>query len=479
MDLRDYVKQATTMDELRVVNGADWNLEIGAVTDLNAKKRGPALLFDDIVGYPHGYRVLTCMLSGPKRLSAVLGFDITSDDSKLVSNLEGKPYQWEETAKNFPPATKSDSDVLTNVLKEDEIDLLKFPVPLWHEEDGGRYIGTGGTIITRDPDLGVVNLGTYRVMVSSKNSVCMLVEDIHHGSIQIKKYHEQGKPCPVALSFGHEPLVYIASSLPIPYEICEYNYAGAIRQRPIDVFEGTVTGLPIPASSEIAAEGFIYPGDVIEEGPFGEFTGYYAGDKAPRPAVRLKALYHRDDPIILGSLTGKPPFDHSYWRSVVESAAIKDRLRKAGIPDVVKVWRHEAGACQFWTVVSIKQRYLGHAKQAGFIAAQCQEGASMGRYVIVVDEDVDPTNLQDVIWALSTRSDPATGIDIIHRAPSNPLDPLIKKPAKSFQSSRAIIDACRPFEWIKEFPRTVTISKELQEKVAKKWPQIAGKQYYS
>ncbi|HZW58602.1 MAG TPA: UbiD family decarboxylase [Nitrososphaerales archaeon] len=474
MDLREYITQATEMGELQVVKGAHWNLEIGALTDLNAKKRGPALLFDEIVDYPSGYRVLTCMLSGPKRLSAVLGFEPTSDHSKLVSSLEGKPFVWEERAKNFPPRVRNDADVMANTLDEGKIDLFKFPAPKWHEEDGGRYIGTGGTVITRDPDIGVVNLGTYRVMISSKNALCVLIEDIHHASIQIRKYHAIGKPCPVALSFGHEPLVYLASSLPIPYELSEYNYAGAINEKPIEVFQGKLTGLPIPASSEIAAEGFIYPGDLLEEGPFGEFTGYYAGDRAPRPAIRLKALYHRNNPIILGSLTGKPPFDHSYWRTVLESAAIKDRLRKAGIPDVVKVWRHEAGACQFWTVVSIKQRYLGQAKQAGFVAAQCQEGASMGRYVIVVDEDVDPTDLQEVIWALSTRSDPATSIDIIHRAPSNPLDPLIRKPAKSYSSSRAIIDACRPFEWINEFPKSVIVSKDLHERVAMKWPNIAS-----
>lgn len=436
------------------------------------QKRGPALLFDEIKDYPKGYRVLTCMLSGPRRLSYVLGFQPTSDHNELVSQLEGKPYQWEEQSRNFPPNVKDDSEVLTNTYKEDEIDLFKFPAPLWHEGDGGRYIGTGGAVITRDPDLGVVNLGTYRMMISDHKTLAVFIEDINHGSIQMRKYHSEGKPCPVAVSFGHDPLIYIAASLPIPYDISEYNYVGAIRQKPVEVFEGKITGLPIPVSSEIAAEDFIYPGDLVEEGPFGEFTGYYAGDRAPRPAIRLKALYHRDNPIILGSLPGKPPFDHSYWRTVFESAAIKDRLRKAGVPDVVKVWRHEAGCSQFWTVVSIRQRYIGHARQAGFIAAQCVEGASMGRYVIVVDDDVDPTDLQEVIWALSTRSDPATSIDIIRRAPNSPLDPLIRKPAKYYSSSRAVIDACKPFEWINEFPKAVVVSQQLKEKVTSKWPDI-------
>ena len=115
--------------------------------------------------------------------------------------------------------------------------------------------------------------------------------------------------------------------------------------------------------------------------------------------------------------------------------------------------------------MSISQQYIGHARQAGYIAAQCVEGASMGRYVIVVDDDIDPQNLQEVIWALSTRSDPATGIEILHRAPSNPLDPIIKKPTTHYESSRAVIDACKPFEWIDGFPKTVAISKDLEMEV--------------
>ncbi|MCL4519536.1 MAG: UbiD family decarboxylase, partial [Thaumarchaeota archaeon] len=232
-----------------------------------------------------------------------------------------------------------------------------------------------------------------------------------------------------------------------------------------------VTGLPIPASSEIAAEGFIYPNDLVEEGPFGEFTGYYAGERAPRPVARIKALYHRDDPIILGSLPGKPPFDHSYFRTVLESAAVKDRLSKSGIPGVTKVWRHEAGSSYFWTVVAIKQQYAGHAKQAGMIAAQCSE-AIMGRYVIVVDDDIDPADLDEVVWALSTRSDPATGIDIIRNAPSSALDPEIRRPAVAYYSSRAVIDACKPFEWKEKFPKVVAVSQELKERVKSKWPQL-------
>lgn len=472
LDLRKYIDDMSKIGEVSVVKNADWNLEIGALTDLNAKNRGPALLFDEIRDYPKGYRVLSCMLSGPRRLSYVLGVQSTSPDHhKLVSELQGRPGYWEEKARDYPPQEVPAADCMKNCFEGPDVDLLKFPAPLWHEGDIGRYIGTGGSVITKDPETGVVNLGTYRVVVHGKDSVGFFITEYHHGHIQMMKYHKKGEPCPVVFSFGHSPVLYVASSLPILYHISEYNYAGAIRKKPIPVFRGKVTGLPIPASCEIAAEGFIYPNDLLEEGPFGEFTGYYAGERAPRPVARIKALYHRDEPIILGSLPGKPPFDHSYFRTVLESAAVKERLSRSGIPGVTKVWRHEAGSSYFWSVVAIRQQYAGHAKQAGMIAAQCSE-SMMGRYVIVVDDDIDPADLDEVVWALSTRSDPATGIDIIRNAPSSALDPEVKRPATAFYSSRAVIDACKPFDWKEKFPKVVAVSEELKEQVRSKWPQL-------
>ncbi|MCL4518354.1 MAG: UbiD family decarboxylase [Thaumarchaeota archaeon] len=460
--------------EIKEVKEADWNLEIGAVTDLNAKSRGPALLFDNVKGYPKGYRVLTCMLSGPKRLSYVLGSVPTGDHHKLVSDLEGKPAEWEEIAGNYSPKERSDSPLFENrFTKAEDIDLFKFPTPLWHNGDGGRYIGTGGAVITKDPESGVVNLGTYRVMISDRKTLVAYIADFHHGNLDVRKYLDKGQRCPIALSFGHDPALYLSASLPIPHGLSEYQYAGSIGKKSIDYVIGPITGLAIPANSEIVAEGYIEPNDLVEEGPFGEYTGYFAEPRTLRPAIRVQAIYHRNDPIILGSLTGKPPFDHSYWRSAVLSAAVKDRLRKAGVSNVVKVWRHEAGCSQFFTVVSIRQQYLGHARQAGFIAAQCEEGAkSMGRFVVVVDEDIDPSDLGEVVWALSTRTDPATCIDFIRRAPSIGLDPMIRKPTDHYSSSRAVIDACKPFEWISEFPKSVEINEELVAVVKKKWPDL-------
>jgi 4-hydroxy-3-polyprenylbenzoate decarboxylase len=170
---------------------------------------------------------------------------------------------------------------------------------------------------------------------------------------------------------------------------------------------------------------------------------------------------HRNDPILLG-YTRK-------WRAPLKAALVWDDLEAAGVPDVRGVWYHEAaGAAYLFLVVSIKQRYPGHARQAGLIATECHAAAYLGRYTIVVDDDIDPTHLNEVLWALCTRSDPSVDIEILRRCWSGPLDPIIHKDTKGF-NSRAIIDATRPYEWKDTFPQVSRSSKDLRDRILSKW----------
>ncbi len=469
--IREFVERVDALGELKRVNGADWELEIGTISELNAKKRdGPAILFDQIKDYPPGYRVLTGSMLTPSRVALVLGLPPTLDSHQMVEALRGKPRQWEAQSPEFPPEVipASSAPCMENVLRGDDIDLLKFPTPKWHELDGNRYIGTGCTIITRDPDTGLVNVGTYRVGIHDKKRTGIMISPGKHGRLHMEKWHARGEPAPIAVSVGHDPLMFCFSALEIPQGICEYNYVGAVKGDAQRVFEGPVTGLPIPWDSEIAFEGFVSPTELQHEGPFGEWTGYYASGERPQPVITVEALYHRNDPIILGAPPGKPPYDISYFRTVFRSSMIKDALERAGVPDVRAVWVPPLGGNRLWLVVSIKQRYAGHARQAGFVACQVREGAYAGRYVVVVDEDIDPTNIEDVLWAICTRSDPVNDIDFIRRAWSTGLDPMIRANQPTF-NSRAIIDACRPWEWMSEFPAVSESSPELVAKVREKW----------
>jgi UbiD family decarboxylase len=474
LDLRAWLDQVKSLGELTEVRGADWNLELGAISELNVKKDAPpALLFDGIKDYPEGFRVLTCTTSSPGKLSTILRLGVEKSHHALVQKLRGMPAQWQSAAVNYDPVEGETGPVFDNVQGEGKVDIFTFPSPFWHEKDGGRYIGTGCCVVTRDLDSDWVNVGTYRVQVHDRNHVGLDMVPGKHGAIQYDKYMKAGKPFPVAIVCGADPLGYLISGIEVPFGMCEYNYIGAILKEPVAVVRGEVTGLPFPAASEIVLEGWAHPGDVRTEGPFGEFHGYYPGTAHKAPAVTIERIYYRNDPILVGSPPAKPPNDYSYSKAVMRSALLLDALAAAGVPDVQAVWAHEIGGARMFNVVAIRQRYAGHARQAGHILNQCGVGAYMSRYSVVVDEDIDPSNLQEVMWAVATRTDPVIDIDIIQRGMGSKNDPMyVAYPYDAPYSSKAVIDACRPYDHLHDFPDVAEASRELQDAVRKKWKDL-------
>jgi len=239
------------------------------------------------------------------------------------------------------------------------------------------------------------------------------------------------------------------------------------------MIKGKVTGLPFLANDEIVIEGeYLMPQiERKEEGPFGEWTGYYGGGRQLEPVVRVKALYHRDNPI----LAGVPPLNlplESIAVPIISAPIVWDDLEKAGVTGIKGVWQLEAGGPRLITVISLKQEHIGHAKQAGLVAAGGHGGGYMGRFVIIVDEDIDPTDVNDVLWAVATRCDPETSIDIIRGCWGSRLDPLVspeKRDKKDYSHSVAIVNACKPFTWMDQFPKANKSSPELRKKVIEKW----------
>ena len=474
LDLRAWLTQIRALGELRDVKGAHWNLEIGAISELNVKRdKSPALLFDDITDYPKGFRVLTCSTSSPVRLSTILRLGAEPSHRNLVTKLRDQPARWQAEAAKYDPVPTDTGPVFENVQRGIDVNVLDFPAPLWHEKDGGRYIGTGCSVVTRDFDSAWVNVGTYRIMVHDRNHVGLYMVPGKHGHIQYEKYLRAGKPFPVAIILGADPLNYLISGIEVPFQMCEFNYIGASLGEPVSVVAGEVTQLPLPAAAEVVLEGWVQPGDERTEGPFGEFLGYYPGEAGPASVVTVERIYYRHNPILLGSPPAKPPNDYSYSKAVMRSALLFNALTAAGVPDVQSVWAHEVGGARLFNVVAIKQRYAGHARQAGHILSQCGVGAYLSRYSVVVDEDIDPANLQEVMWAVATRTDPEIDIDLIRRGMGSRSDPMsLAYQYKAPLTSKAVIDACRPFDYLKQFPEVAEASKALQEKVKAKWKDI-------
>lgn len=480
LSLRTFLSDLDAMGELVTVDGADWNLEIGALAEISYRMaQPPAIVFDHIKDYPAGMRVALGTTGSPRRLAQTLRVadalgngDI--DNVSLVEALRGKPLEWQQRAADFPVEVVASAPFMENVLDGDAANLLNLPVPQWHQHDGGRFIGTGCLVVTSDPETGAANGGCYRMQVQDEGrAVTIAAVPGKHGAQNIERWFEREGRAPVAVSFGHDPLLLVLGGTEVPLGISELDYAGAVLGHRVPVVSGPETGLPIPAASEVVVEGWLTPDDTRTEGPFGEWTGYYAGSPKPSLNLVVDRLYYRNDPILLGAPPGKPPHDYSYMRTVMKSAMVLDQLVGMGVPGVGQVWLHEAGGGRLFLVVSIDQRYAGHANQVGLLAAECPAAAYMNRYVVVVDSDIDVTNLSEVVWALSTRTDPAEDIQVLRRNWGSRLDPMLEAGAPAY-NSRAVINACIPYERRSTFPRVAQSDPQFLATIAQKWGHVLG-----
>lgn len=230
----------------------------------------------------------------------------------------------------------------------------------------------------------------------------------------------------VVVLVGQDPLLYLLSASPLPEGVSEFDFAGGIRGEPIEVIQGPFTGFPIPVDAEIAIEAEAVPGQVKPEGPFGEWMGYYSDDVVPRPYLNVKTVLHRDDPILTCAPQHKPVDETGLLKGIAGAAEVWKSLEACGIQEVLGVWNHEAGPATRFIAIQIRQRYPGggHARQVLHVASSCQAGAYNGKWTVVVDDDINASDLDQVLWAMSTRFDPCTDIDIIQKAWSSGRDPL-------------------------------------------------------
>jgi 4-hydroxy-3-polyprenylbenzoate decarboxylase len=448
------------MGELRHVEGADWKHEIGAIADISSHP----VLFDRIAGYPRSYRILANPSKSLRAWLLTVNMDTTANGKSL--NRE-----WRERLKYLeplPPRTVETGPVMENVVTGSDVDVLRFPAPLWHERDAGRYIGTADAVVMRDPDESWVNLGNYRLQVHDSRTLGLYICYGKHGEGILEKYHSRGRPCPVVVLLGGDPALLLTSILHVPWGISEYEFAGGLKGTPVEVIPGPITGLPIPAAAEIALEGEVPPNQFLMEGPFGEWTGYSEARSAP--IIRVKAIYHRNNPILLGQLPRQlsRPTHAKLRGDFLFGGMIWDEIEKAGARGIQAV----ATYSRFLIAVSIKQRYAGQARQVGLLASQCHSGGFMGRYVIVVDEDVDPFNLDEVIWAVLFRADPQRAIEVLRYCWTDQMDSIHyagKPDVEKGYNSRCIIDACTPVEWRKQAKIPVEIPDGMRQRILEKW----------
>ena len=469
--LDEFIAAAKGAGEVEQIDGADRDLDVGCLTELFAERKGPMLVFDRFTGFPEGFRVCANALRTPRRFALAMGFPLDAHPIALVK-------QWKERKKSLSaiaPVTVADGPIFECVQRGDDVDLMKFPAPMWHSNDGGRYIGTGDMVVMRDPDEGWTNVGVYRGMIQGRDRLSLWINPMKHGRIIVERYWARGEAAPVAVVLGCDPLTWMSASMSPPFGASEYELAGAYRGSAVELVRLSNTGLPVPAHAEIVLEGEIPPQteESAYEGPFGEWPGYYS-HQGHEPVVRIRSIYHRKKPIILGMPPVRPLGDGSLTGVPTLAVQVWEHLERSGVTDVTGVW---AFCNQLMLVVSLRQRYAGHAKQALIAAAGFRHG-DMKTYFVAVDDDIDPSNLEEVVWAISTRADPASSVDVLRDGWTGGLDPRLtpeQREAGDLTMGRMLINACKPFSWRDKFPVSNVFSAEERRQVEGRWKDVLSR----
>lgn len=471
-DLRQWLRKVEELGELvRVREVVDPHEEMGALTYMVGKRRGsPALLFENPKGGA-GYRSLWNLLgSSTRRIALTLGEKPESSPIELLRALR------EKLKLRLPPVAIAPEDAPINdrVLTGSDIDLSAVPAPKHWPLDGGKYLGTCDVVLTRDPDSGYVNMGTYRMMVHDERHLGLYLSPGKDARLHISRAWELGRPVEVVAAFGIDPLLMVIGSMTFPKNESELDAIGGVAGAPFEVTQGVTTDLPIPARAEFAIEGIIRPNATRLEGPFGEFTGYYGRPEATAPLVEVTAVHSRSHPILTNALMADyPSCEMAEYYAIAKAARTWTDLDRLGIPGIRGVYAHPAAASGFgMVVVSLQQRYAGHAAQALACAAQVPGSAYFTKWIIAVDEDVDPTDIDQVIWAMATRCNPVNDIDILRDTWSTWLDPTQNPPEVRPWGSKALINACKEHRHIEIFSKRTAVRREMYDQLAARWRRL-------
>lgn len=442
-DFRAYLDALEAHGELhRVSAEVDWDLEIGAVSRRALDRRAPALLFENVKGYPSTHRVAANFF-GPgtehrhARMAIAMGLPPSTPVHDLIAEFRARVRD------AVPPVTVPTAPCKEVIVTGDDIDVLSLPVPLIHATDGGRYIGTWHVDVTRDPDSDWTNWGMYRHMVLDRGSVGWMSSPAQHGmGHYLRKHEARGEPMPIAIALGTDPITSVIAGSQMPAYIDDAAVAGGVNGEPVELVRCETVDLKVPASAEIVLEGYVHPHEREMEGDFGEFTGYAAGGQHPRPVVRLTAVTMRRDPILTMTNPGKPWEDYSVIASVTMSALLANDLEDRAVPF--------AGVYVpppiMSVVVGVPPLYPGIVHTVADAIWSSKAGIYRP-YIIAVGEDVDVTDMDDVFWAMTTRLHPERGVHVRRRTPALQLWPFLTPEEHDARiGAKLLLDATFPVE---------------------------------
>lgn len=455
-----------TGDIARIKDEIDWDVEAGAILRRALELDAAAPLFEKIRDYPSGYRIFGGPTATHRRMAIALGLKPDMPLKKLQEEFEKRMEH------PIKPLLVKKGPCKENIRLSKEVNLYEFPAPMVHEGDGGRYIGTWDTIVTKDPDSDWINWGMYRVMVHTKNTVSVALHVGNQGGkIFYEKFARKNKPMPIAIIIGPDPLSGVISATHIEAGISEVEFAGALHQEPIELVKCETSDILVPAHAEIVLEGEVLPDTLCLEAPFGEFTGYRTG-RQWKEICRIKAVTFRSDPILTLANPGIPGRFGSEGPSLARVAAIKKVLRNCGIPFTDAYVPVEMVG--FFIVVSIKRTTQGNIANQIWNAIRAQGWHHP--LVMVVEDDVDVYNMAQVLHALATRCNPSTGLRVDPHDIGTALLPYLKEEERQWRKGSSVLFDCTwPVEWTRErdIPPLSSFNaiypREIREKVEKNW----------
>lgn len=481
-DLRDFIKQLESQGELkRISKEVDPYLEMTEISDRVLRAEGPALLFENPKGY--STPVLTNLFGTPKRVAMGMGEDsveaLRGVGQLLAMLKEPEPPKGFRDALNLIPKYRKVLDMAPKKIKKpgcqevviegEQVDLSKIPIQHCWPGDVAPLI-TWGLVITKGPHKKRQNLGIYRQQVIGRNRLIMRWLSHRGGALDFREWQQEhpGEPFPISVALGADPATILGAVTPVPDTLSEYAFAGLLRGSRTELAECIGNELQVPASAEFVLEGFLYPDDNAPEGPFGDHTGYY-NEVDDFPVFTVERITHRQDPIYHSTYTGRPP-DEPAILGVALNEVFVPILQKQ-FPEIVDFYLPPEGCSYRMAVVSIKKQYPGHAKRVMMGVWSFLRQFMYTKFVIVVDSDINTRDWKDVIWAMTTRMDPARDTLLIENTPIDYLD--FASPVSGLGSKMGM-DATNKWEGetTREWGEPIVMSDEVKTRVDSIWSEL-------
>jgi len=481
-DLREFMAGLEADGDLvRVRHPVDPNLEMTEICDRTLRSGGPALLFEQPSG--HAMPVLGNLFGTARRVARAMGAEDTEalrEIGRLLAFLKepdppkGVREAWQslpvfKKVLDMAPRTVRSAPCQEQVLTGGDVDLGRLPVQTCWPGDAGPLI-TWGLVVTRGPEAARTNMGIYRQQVIAPNRVIMRWLAQRGGALDFRAWQQNrpGEPFPVAVVLGADPATTLAAVTPVPDTLSEHAFAGLLRGSRTRLVRCLGSDLEVPASAEIVLEGVIHPGDTAPEGPFGDHTGYY-NEVEEFPVFTVERITHRSDPVYHSTYTGRPPDEPAVLGLALNEVFIP--ILQKQFPEIVDFHLPAEGCSYRMAVVTMRKQYPGHAKRVMLGIWSFLRQFMYTKFIIVTDDDVDARDWQDVIWALTTRSDPRRDTTFIDHSPIDYLD--FASPVSGLGSKMGI-DATNkwPGETDREWGRPLVMDPAVRARVDAIWDRL-------